>query len=72
MHATLVIKEEEINMKISLIFFIIIFFSYGCKKGAQILTEPINNGTIEATIEGKLFYFVGGGTVEMPYPEVIN
>ncbi len=58
-------------MKSCVIFFIILTgFLFGCKRELQTPTQPTeDNRQSEVTIEGTVFYFVGGGTVEMPFPE---
>jgi hypothetical protein len=45
------------------------FLIAGCKKDTVLPIDnnspPINNSSV---VEGTVFYFEGGGTVEMPYP----
>ncbi len=46
----------------------IVVLQFGCKKESP--SQPDNGPAIQnkAVIEGTVFYFVGGGTVELMYP----
>jgi hypothetical protein len=55
-------------MKKHLLFSIVLsFLALSCTKTT---TAPVTAPSVgqSETIEGTVFYFVGGGTVEMPYP----
>jgi hypothetical protein len=55
--------------KTAIIAIAVLFLFFGCKKNASESTDnhPIATPA-SPNVEGTVFYFVGGGTVEMIYP----